>query len=277
MSIVKPKQAETVMQAAGLKAIVGPAVNLSLFGGLYFRAEGPSSLLRMPPGPTVQHLLGRPLRSPAGRWMETCGWVRAPAQDETQTKLGNSYDLSRVLADIVLTFGHQVYPESPIGLVSQYAKIVVQMKFMLQKSVPAEQLGGDHMSLMEACQTAEDFPLTGPPRPARHTDPAFEHKAGIQQAPQGLRLCPPVPAGSTSLDAGVVSEVVAPNTKAISCPGRIYSRTASWGDGPRHGLGLPKAARGSVAAVSPPPHPSCDVSRTSWHSQEGRRAGVPEP
>ena len=26
--------------------------------------------------------------------------------------------------------------------------------------------------------------------PARHTDPAFEHKAGIQQAPQGLRLLP---------------------------------------------------------------------------------------
>ena len=128
-----------------------------------FELIGRAPYLRMPPGPTVQHLLGRPLRSPAGRWMETCRWVRVPAQDETQTKLGNSYDFSRVLADIVLTFGHQVYPGSPIGLVSQYAKIVVQMKFMLQKSVPAEQLGGDHMSLMEACQTAEDFPLTGPP------------------------------------------------------------------------------------------------------------------
>ena len=74
---------------------------------------------------------------------------RVPAQDEIQTKLDNSYDLSRVLADIVLTFGHQVYPGAPIGLVSQYAKIVAQMKFMLQKSVPAEQLGGDHMSFME--------------------------------------------------------------------------------------------------------------------------------
>ena len=182
MSIVKPKQAETVMQAAGLKAIVGPAVNLSLCSSmrlppeiaaiLYacryseactFELRGRAPYLRMPPGPTVQHLLERPLRSPAGRWMETCRWVRVPGQDETQTKLGNSYDLSRVLADIVLTFGHQVYPASPIGLVSQYAKIVVQMKFMLQKSVPAEQLGGDHMSLMEACQTAEDFPLAGPP------------------------------------------------------------------------------------------------------------------
>ena len=29
LSCVKPKQAETVMQAAGLKAIVGPAINLS--------------------------------------------------------------------------------------------------------------------------------------------------------------------------------------------------------------------------------------------------------
>ena len=182
MSIVKPKQAETVMQAAGLKAIVGPGVNLSLCSSMrlppeiaailyacryseacLFELIGRAPYLRMPPGPTVQHLLGRPLRSPAGRWMETCRWARVPAQDETQTKLSNSYDLSRVLADIVLTFGHQVYPGSPIGLVSQYAKIVVQMKFMLQKSVPAEQLGGDHMSLMEACQTAEDFPLAGPP------------------------------------------------------------------------------------------------------------------
>ena len=111
----------------------------------------------------MQHLLGRPLRSLAGRWMETCRWVRVQDQDETQTKIGRSYDLSMVLADIVLTFGHQVYPDSPIGMVSQYARIVTQMKFMLQLSLPADPLGDDDMSLLEACQTAEDFPLTGAP------------------------------------------------------------------------------------------------------------------
>ena len=39
MSIVKPKQAETVMQAAGLKAIVGPAVNLSLCSSMRLPPE----------------------------------------------------------------------------------------------------------------------------------------------------------------------------------------------------------------------------------------------
>ena len=131
ISIVKPKQAETVMQAAGLKAIVGPAVNLSLCSSMRLPPEIAAILyacryseacrfeligrvlrLRMPPGPTMQHLLGRPLRSLAGRWMETCRWVRVQDQDETQTKIGRSYDLSMVLADIVLTFGHQVYPDS---------------------------------------------------------------------------------------------------------------------------------------------------------------------
>ena len=118
----------------------------------------------MPPGPNLQHLLARPLRSPAGRWMETCRWVRVPDQDESQSKLGSSYDLSWLLADIVLTFGHQVFAGAPIGLVSQYAKIVVQMKFLLRSSVPEDQLGEVHMSLMEACQTSKDFPLTGQPR-----------------------------------------------------------------------------------------------------------------
>ena len=37
------------------------------------------------------------------------------------------------------------------------------MKFMLQLSLPADPLGDDDMSLLEACQTAEDFPLTGAP------------------------------------------------------------------------------------------------------------------
>ena len=41
MSIVKPKQAETVMQAAGLKAIVGPAVNLSLWSLGYVCHQAP--------------------------------------------------------------------------------------------------------------------------------------------------------------------------------------------------------------------------------------------
>ena len=182
LSCVKPKQAETVMQAAGLKAIVGPAINLSLCSSMrlppeisavlyacryseacLFELRGQVPYLRMPPGPNLQHLLARPLRSPAGRWMETCRWVRAPDQDESQSKLGNSYDLSWLLADIVLTFGHQVFAGAPIGLVSQYAKIVVQMKFLLRSSVPEDQLGEDHMSLMEACQTSEDFPLTGLP------------------------------------------------------------------------------------------------------------------
>ena len=131
-----------------------------------------------------------------------------------------------------------------------------------------------------------DTKIRMPPKrgPARHTDPAFEHKAGIQQAPQGLRLLPlrtgkfdsdtaidvdspgnsPVPAGSTSLDAGVVSEVVAPTPKQSPAPGESTAGpprggrwTTPW---TRPG---PKAARGSVAAaVSPPPHPSRDVSRT---------------
>ena len=39
ISIVKPKQAETVMQAAGLKAIVGPAVNLSLCSSMRLPPE----------------------------------------------------------------------------------------------------------------------------------------------------------------------------------------------------------------------------------------------
>ena len=86
-----------------------------------------------------------------------------------------------------------------------------------------------------------DTKIRMPPKrgPARHTDPAFEHKAGIQQAPQGLRLLPvrtgkfesdtaidvdspgnsPVPAGSTSLDEGVVSGVVASTPKQSPAPG----------------------------------------------------------
>ena len=93
ISIVKPKQTETVMQAAGLKAIVGPAVNLSLCSSMRLPPEiaailhacryseacrfeliGRVPRLRMPPGSTMQHLLGRPLRSLAGRWKETCRW-----------------------------------------------------------------------------------------------------------------------------------------------------------------------------------------------------------
>ena len=178
MSIVKPKQAETVMQAAGLKAIVGPAINLSLCSSmrlppelaaiLYacryseacrFELTGGVPRLLMPPGPTLQHLLGRPLRSFAGRWMETCRWVRVPDQDETQTKLGRSYDLSMVLADIVLTFGHQVYPDSPIGMVSQYARLVTQMKFMLQSSLPADPLSLKRFfgAIATACSTGPTF------------------------------------------------------------------------------------------------------------------------
>ena len=91
LSCVKPKQAEIVMQAAGLKAIAGPAINLSLCSSmrlppeisavLYacryseactFELRGQVPYLRMLPGPNMQHLLARPLRSPAGRSMDPC-------------------------------------------------------------------------------------------------------------------------------------------------------------------------------------------------------------
>ena len=51
----------------------------------------------------------------------------------------------------------------PIGFVSQNAKIVLQIKFLLRSSYPEEELGDKNTSLMEACQTSRDFPLRGRP------------------------------------------------------------------------------------------------------------------
>ena len=38
-------------------------------------------------------------------------------QNKSQSKLGNSYNLSWLLIDIVLIFEHQVFAGTPIGLV----------------------------------------------------------------------------------------------------------------------------------------------------------------
>ena len=178
----KPKQAETVMQAAGLKSICEPAVNISLSTStrlppkisaiLYacrypeaclFALGGRDATLLMPQGPSLHHMSARPLRSPAGRWLETCRWVSIKDHPEGKSKLGTSLELSWLIADIMLTFGHQIYDDAPIGFVSQYAKIVLQIKFLLRSSYPEEELGDKNMSLMEARQTSCDFPLRGRP------------------------------------------------------------------------------------------------------------------
>ena len=69
----------------------------------------------MPQGSSLQHLLERPLRCPAGRWMKTCRWVSIKDHPEGETQLGTSLELSWLITDIVLTFGHQVYDKAPIG------------------------------------------------------------------------------------------------------------------------------------------------------------------
>ena len=118
----KPKQAETVMQAAGLKSICGPAINISLSTSMrlppeisavlyacrypeacLFALGGQDATLLMPQGPSLHHLSARPLRSPAGRWLETCRWVSITDHPEGKSKLGTSLELSWLIADIVLT------------------------------------------------------------------------------------------------------------------------------------------------------------------------------
>ena len=88
------RQAESLTQAAGIKNIVGPAVKISLCTSLWlppeisailyvarypeaccFEVVGCVAKLLLPEGPGSQFLADRPLRSAAGRWMETCRWV----------------------------------------------------------------------------------------------------------------------------------------------------------------------------------------------------------
>ena len=128
-----------------------------------FALGGQDATLLMPQGPSLHHLSARPLRSQAGRWLETCRWVSVTDHPEGKSKLGTSLELSWLIADIVLTFGHQIFDDAPIGFVSQYAKIVLQIKFLLRSSYPEEELGDKNMSLLEACQTSRDFPLRGRP------------------------------------------------------------------------------------------------------------------
>ena len=118
-------------------------------------------------------------------------------------------------------------------------------------------------------------------------DPSFEHKAGIQQAPQGLRLLPvragqlnsesaievdspgnsPVPAGSASTSMAVApkADVPAQHSRTdLGEPGVGTPRPLRAGRWSTPWLKPgPKAARGSVAAaVSPPPRPRREASRT---------------
>ena len=121
----KSKQAETVMQAAGLKSICRPTINISLSASMrlppeisavlyacrcpeacLFALEGQDATLLMPQRPSLHHLSARPLRSPAGRCLETCRWVSIKDHLEGKSKLGTSLELSWLIADIVLAFGH---------------------------------------------------------------------------------------------------------------------------------------------------------------------------
>ena len=68
-------------------------------GSLHFRVEGTGSLSSHATRPQFA--------------TSACETVT----QQSQSKLGSSYDLSWLLADIVLTFGHQVFAGAPIGLV----------------------------------------------------------------------------------------------------------------------------------------------------------------
>ena len=46
----------------------------------------------------------------------------------------------------------QILGKAPIGFVSQYVKIVLQIKCLLRSSLLEEELGEAHASLMEACK-----------------------------------------------------------------------------------------------------------------------------
>ena len=69
-----------------------------------------------------------------------------------------------LLTDTALTFGHAIYPRSRIGFVSQYSKVVVQIKEHLRLSKTDAHLGEPDLSLMEACKCSPHFPLTGDPQ-----------------------------------------------------------------------------------------------------------------
>ena len=153
------------MQAAGRKAIVGHPVNISLstllrlppeISAVFSAARYPEACafamvngtpqLRFPSGPSLRHLLGRPLRSAAERWLETCRWVSVKENTEVYTQIGKSLELSWLLTYIALTFGHQIYPTSRVGFVSQYSKVVLQIKEHLRSSQTVAELGAWHES-----------------------------------------------------------------------------------------------------------------------------------
>ena len=192
----KPKQAETVMQGpasspfAGLRSTFRSArlcashtgdfrrpVRMQVPEACLFASGGQDATLLMPQRPSLHHLSARPLRSPAGRWLETCRWVSVKDHPEGQSKLGTSLELSWLIADIVLiTFGHQIF------FVSQHAKIVLQIKSLL------------HSSFLSACSRASlpigpkgsphAQPPAPPPPPKKETRPLELDNAGPPEPPK---------------------------------------------------------------------------------------------
>ena len=109
----KPAQACTVFQAAGQKSLgdnrpinvslstslrLPPEVSQVLYTCRYpeackFQMIGNLPSLAFPLGPAPVFLLDRPLRSRAGRWLETIRWVSVQERQEQQTKIGQSFEL----------------------------------------------------------------------------------------------------------------------------------------------------------------------------------------
>ena len=95
-----------------------PEISAVLYARRYpeaclFALGGQDATLLMPQGPSLHHLSARPLRSQAGRWLETCRWVSITDHPEGKGKLGTSLELRWLIADIVLTFGHQIFDDAP--------------------------------------------------------------------------------------------------------------------------------------------------------------------
>ena len=110
LSQSRPVQAATILQAAGLKGMAGdrpisislstslrlpPEISHIVYACRYPEAcafvmqqERPS--LVFPNGPTMEHLLIGPLRSRAGRWLETCRWVSVPERPEDRARIGQA-------------------------------------------------------------------------------------------------------------------------------------------------------------------------------------------
>ena len=127
-----------------------------------------------------------------------------------------------------------------------------------------------------------DAKILTPPRkgPAPRVDPSFEHKAGIQQAPQGLRLLP-VRAGQLTSESAI--EVDSPGNSPVPAGSVCTSMAAvpkadvpaqrSRTDSGEPGVGTLRAGRWSTPwlkpspmvrwrFVSPPPPSRRDASRT---------------